>query len=200
MKRLASGVFLCATLTLSGLPQAALAGPEPFIGEIMLTGANFCPRGWADANGQLLAVAQNAALFSLLGTTYGGDGRTTFGLPDLRGRVAIHTGQGPGLSNRNQGSKSGAENHTLTVSEMPQHTHGLRGSNNAATAKIPSGNVPAKTRRNAYAPGSGPLSPMASTSLGPGGTPNPITICNRFSRFVFALPYREFIPLGTKLW
>ena len=194
MKRLASGVFLCATLTLSGLPQAALAGPEPFIGEIMLTGANFCPRGWADANGQLLAVAQNAALFSLLGTTYGGDGRTTFGLPDLRGRVAIHTGQGPGLSNRNQGSKSGAEKHTLTVSEMPQHIHGLRGSNNAATAKIPSGNVPAKTRRNAYAPGSGPLSPMASTSLGPAGNTQPHNNMQPFLTIRFCVALQGIYP------
>ena len=194
MKRLASGVFLCATLTLSGLPQAALAGPEPFIGEIMLTGANFCPRGWADANGQLLAVAQNAALFSLLGTTYGGDGRTTFGLPDLRGRVAIHTGQGPGLSNRNQGSKSGAEKHTLTVSEMPQHTHGLRGSTNAATAKIPSGNVPALTRRNAYAPGSGPLSPMASTSLGPAGNTQPHNNMQPFLTIRFCVALQGIYP------
>lgn len=84
---------------------------------------NFAPRGWAFCDGQLLAVSQNDALFSLLGTIYGGDGRTTFGLPDLRGRLPIHAGQGPGLSQRRLGSKGGAENVTLTVNQLPNHNH-----------------------------------------------------------------------------
>ncbi len=96
---------------------------DPFIGQIQTFGFNFAPRGWARCDGQLLPISSNSALFSLLGTTYGGDGRTTFGLPDLRGRAALHQGQGPGLSNRNLGQRAGAENTTLTVNQMPSHNH-----------------------------------------------------------------------------
>jgi len=96
---------------------------EPFIGQIIMFGGNFAPRGWALCDGALLAISSNSALFSILGTTYGGDGRTSFALPDLRGRVAIHAGNGPGLSNRNLGQKGGAENHTMSVNEMPSHNH-----------------------------------------------------------------------------
>ena len=85
---------------------------EPFLGEIMQVGFNFAPRGWAHCNGQILPIAQNSALFSLLGTTYGGDGETTFGLPDLRGRVSLHPGTGPGLSPRSWGARDGDEVHT----------------------------------------------------------------------------------------
>ena len=97
----------------------------PFIGEIMLTGYNFESMGFAFCNGQLLPIAQNGALFTLLGTTFGGDGQTTFALPDLRGRVAIHYGQGDGLSNYQLGQISGAENFVLTSSQLPEHTHTL---------------------------------------------------------------------------
>ena len=96
---------------------------EPFIAEIKMFGGNFAPRGWAFCNGQLLAVSSNTALFSILGTTYGGDGRTTFALPNLRGRVAVHAGNGAGLTNRPLGEKSGTESTTLTISQMPSHTH-----------------------------------------------------------------------------
>ena len=96
---------------------------EPFLGEIRIFGFNFNPRGWAFCDGQLLPIAQNSALFSLLGTIYGGDGRTTFALPDLRSRVPAHEGQGPGLSNYPLGSKGGAEYHTLNVNEIPPHNH-----------------------------------------------------------------------------
>lgn len=98
---------------------------EPFIGEIRLFGFNFAPRGWALCDGQLLDIASHSALFSLLGTTYGGDGRTTFGLPDLRGRVAVHKGSGPGLTTRNMGQKAGAETVTLNVNQIPPHRHSL---------------------------------------------------------------------------
>ena len=96
---------------------------EPFVGEIRMFAGNFAPRGWAYCDGQLLAVSQNDALFSLLGTIYGGDGRTTFGLPDLRGRIPIHAGRGPGLSDRRLGAKLGSETVTLTQSELPPHSH-----------------------------------------------------------------------------
>lgn len=96
---------------------------EPFLGEIKMFGGNFAPRGYAFCQGQLLSIAQNTALFSLLGTTYGGNGQTTFGLPDLRGRSPVGIGQGPGLSPVNLGEVSGVENTTLTVNQMPQHSH-----------------------------------------------------------------------------
>ena len=108
----------------SFLSQAPVFASEAYLGEIRnFSGLNFCPRGWADADGRLLQVSQNDALFSLFGTIYGGDGRTTFGLPDLRGRMAIHQGDGPGLSNRPIGSKGGSETETLTVNQLPSHTH-----------------------------------------------------------------------------
>lgn len=96
---------------------------EPFIGEIRMFASNFAPRGWAFCDGQLLQVSQHDALFSLLGTIYGGDGRTTFGLPDLRGRVPLHQGTGPGLSQRRIGSRAGAESTTLTLNQIPSHSH-----------------------------------------------------------------------------
>ncbi len=101
-------------------------GIEPFIAEIIMFGGNFAPRGWAFCDGQLLPIAQNQALFSILGTTYGGDGRTTFALPDLRGRTAIHPGTGPGLSNRRLGERGGSETNTLTLPQLPNHTHTIR--------------------------------------------------------------------------
>lgn len=100
---------------------------EPFIGQICLFGYPFAPRGWADCDGQLLAIAQNTALFSLLGTTYGGDGRTTFGLPDLRGRVPIHVGHGNGLEGRKLGQAFGNSTTVLTPAQLPAHHHGLDG-------------------------------------------------------------------------
>ena len=96
---------------------------NPFIGEVVMFGGNFAPRGWAFCNGQLLSIAQNTALFSILGTTYGGDGRSTFALPDLRGRTPIHPGSGPGLTPYRLGQKGGVEDHTLTINEMPTHNH-----------------------------------------------------------------------------
>lgn len=118
---------------------------EPFVGEIRMFAGNFAPRGWAFCDGQLLAVSQNDALFSLLGTIYGGDGRTTFGLPDLRGRIPLHAGHGPGLSDRRLGSKSGAEKVTLTVNQLPSHTHPAQASNDTANELQPASNrVPAQ--------------------------------------------------------
>ena len=99
---------------------------DGMIGEVKLFAGNFAPRNWALCEGQLLSIAQNTALFSILGTTYGGDGRTTFALPDLRGRVPVGIGQGPGLSSVQDGQKQGAENVTLTIAQLPMHDHGLK--------------------------------------------------------------------------
>jgi microcystin-dependent protein len=98
---------------------------EPFLGEIRLFPYNFAPKNYAFCQGQLLSIAQNTALFSLLGTTFGGNGQTTFALPDLRGRRAISSGQGPGLSNYSLGQVSGTESQTLTVNNLPAHNHGV---------------------------------------------------------------------------
>jgi len=108
---------------------------DPFLAEIVMFGGNFAPRGWALCDGQLLAISQNTALFSLLGTTYGGDGRTTFALPDLRGRAAVHAGTGPGLTNRRLGERSGTEHNILNVTQIPSHSHAasLKVSNADAT-------------------------------------------------------------------
>ncbi len=99
---------------------------EPFIGQIIMFGGNFAPRGWALCDGQLLAISSHSALFSILGTTYGGDGRTSFGLPDLRSRVPMHAGTGPGLSNRRLGATVGEEYVTLTPAQIPSHTHAMK--------------------------------------------------------------------------
>jgi microcystin-dependent protein len=105
---------------------------DPFISEIRLVSFNFAPLGWASCNGQFLPINQNQALFSLLGTVYGGNGQTTFALPDLRGRVPIHVGQG-----FTEGQRGGESTHTLTMQELPQHVHTLSGATNAATTDTP---------------------------------------------------------------
>jgi microcystin-dependent protein len=134
---------------------------SPFIGEIKMVGFTFAPRSWANCDGQLLPISQNTALFSLLGTTYGGDGRTTFALPDLRGRVPMHTGQGAGLTNRPMGQRSGAEAVALTAGNLPAHDHDagslaatttvtVRGSSGDADATSPSSAALAVTREDTY--------------------------------------------------
>lgn len=107
--------------------KQAIRGEDPFVAEIQMFGFNFAPRGYLSCNGQLLAISSNAALFSLVGTTYGGNGTTTFALPDLQGRIPIQQGQGSGLSPRDLGETGGVETVTLIASEMPAHTHAVSG-------------------------------------------------------------------------
>lgn len=124
--------YLLATAILAtglSLPPEKAAAQEPYLGQLMLFAGNFCPRGWSNANGALLSINSDTALFSLYGTYYGGDGRTTFGLPDLRGRAPVHNGQGPGLSSISIGSRGGVENTTLTVNQMPAHNHIVNATN-----------------------------------------------------------------------
>ena len=110
---------------------------EPFLAEIRMFGFNFAPRGWAFCDGQILPINQNQSLFSLLGTTYGGDGRTSFALPDLRSRVPIHVGAIPGGNNHTLGSESGEERHVLSVSETPAHNHSLNLTSDDGDVPIP---------------------------------------------------------------
>lgn len=131
---------------------------DPFLGEIRMVGFNFAPRGWAMCQGQLLSIAQNNALFALLGTLYGGDGQTTFGLPDYRGRSPVGMGQGPGLSAVVQGEMAGTENVTLTLNQMPMHNHVATASASSATAQVA---IPAATT------GTTQSAPGTTTVLGP---------------------------------
>src|SRR5215208_6028812 len=139
---------------------------EPFLSEIRIMSFSFAPKGWALASGQLLPIAQNQALFSLLGTTFGGDGRVNFALPDFRGRTPIHVGSGHTL-----GERGGEPAHTLTLAELPTHTHFASGSTSTADQPVPAGNllgavdVTAFTT-NAYAPANGNFVAMAPTSIG----------------------------------
>lgn len=119
---------------------------EGYIGEIRMFAGNFAPRNWALCDGQLLSIAQHTALFSILGTVYGGDGRTTFALPDLRGRVAIHPGNGPGLSSYRLGQTGGAETNTMTISQMPQHNHPVNAVAEDGNQSVPTRNLPAGTK------------------------------------------------------
>jgi microcystin-dependent protein len=135
---------------------------EPFLSEIRIMSFSFAPKGWAMCNGQLLPINQNQALFSLLGTTYGGDGRVNFALPDLRGRVPLHVGAGLTL-----GNKGGEQSHTVTMNEMPMHTHALQGSSSNADVVVPTGNVLA-TSSQLYGPANQltTLDPTTNGSVG----------------------------------
>lgn len=140
---------------------------EPILGEIRAVGFTFAPRGWALCDGSLVAIRSNTALFSLLGTNYGGDGKNTFGLPDLRGRAIVDAGQGAGLSQYPVGAMVGTESVTLTQAEMPAHTHSPTGTVNinptAGNSASPAGNYLANSTANQY--GEGAINTMAANSV-----------------------------------
>ena len=147
-------LFLSAACALAGLSAAPVcwAGDAPYVGEIMCGAWNFAPRGTLNANGAILPIQQNTALFSLLGTTYGGNGTTNFQLPDLRGRAMLGVGQGPSLSPYDLGEVSGTEGQTLSINHMPAHAHLVtpRGSSADASLASPAGAVPAAKARTTY--------------------------------------------------
>lgn len=158
-KRLMVAAALAGTMSTT---TPAHAGSQPFLGQIIFYPYNFCPRGWATTQGQILSIAQNTALFSLLGTTYGGNGQTTFALPNLSGRSVVGQGNGPGLTPRDLGEQGGAESQTLTINEMPSHTHtGLMttiSANGDTTVAIRNGFAGVA---NSYQPGAPPITPPA---------------------------------------
>lgn len=154
---------------------------EPFLSEIVIFSFDFAPKGWARCSGQLLPISQNQALFALLGTTFGGDGRTTFALPDLRGRAPLGQGQGPQLSSYQLGQTSGAETSTLSASHLPAHTHAVTPSSLTATARgtsapgnqqTPVGALPAVDASGALGrySDSGPNASMQASAVGVSGT------------------------------
>ncbi len=157
-------VFSVAAATAIFSAPESQAGLDPFLGEIVWVGFSFCPVGYAEANGQLLSIAQNSALFSLLGVTYGGDGRNNFALPDLRGRSPVNAGTGPGLSSINYGEMGGNEYVSLAVNQLPSHTHAatLRGTTTSGNVDSPEGAVLAnKSRSGIYS-----NSAVANTNMG----------------------------------
>ena len=141
---------------------------DPTLAEISMFGGNFNPRLWANCDGQLLSINSNQALFSLLGTTYGGDGRTTFGLPELRGRVAVHTGSGPGLTPRQMGQRSGSETNTLTIAQLPSHGHAIN-ARDEGTTDDPTGAFIAGDGTNAFGSSSNVVMSNAAVANNGGG-------------------------------
>ncbi len=149
---------------------------QPFLGMVCSFGFNFAPQGWQLCQGQLIPINQNTALFSLLGTTYGGNGTSTFALPDLRGRVGISFGQGDGLSDYELGEVSGSETVTLTSGQMPEHSHTLNASNVTANTPSPNGSslaVDPTGLSGFYESGSTPATPMNINTIAPAGGSQP---------------------------
>jgi microcystin-dependent protein len=162
---------------------------QPFIGDIYIFAGDYAPRGWAFCDGQLLSIAQNQALFSILGTTYGGNGQTNFALPDLRGRAPMHFGQGPGLSNRTLGERGGSEGVALAQTEMPQHNHIASGTDATGTHTGPANAVWATSARSdAQYSARGTVS-MSPNALGAAGGGQPHNNMQPFLalRFIIAL-------------
>lgn len=171
---------------------------EPFIAEIRLFGFNFPPRGWATCDGQLLPISQNSALFALLGTNYGGNGTSNFGLPDLRGRVPMHPGQGPGLSQHGLGESGGAETVPLVAVEMPSHSHALMVSNEIGEDRKPDGELLARsTGGPLYGPVPSPpdsLVPLSISMVGPTGASQPHNNLMPFQVVNFCIALQGIFP------
>ena len=162
---------------------------EPFLSEIRIFSFGYAPRSWAMCNGQLLPINQNQALFSLLGTTYGGNGQTTFALPDLRGSIPIHTGQGHTL-----GEKAGEAVHTLTQSEMPQHLHFLNASSQNANTPVPGNDLPASAN-NAYVnPAAGSLTTLQPATISNVGGSQPHENRQPYLTLTFCIALQGIFP------
>lgn len=146
---------------------------SPYIGEIRIFAGNFAPLGWAFCDGSSLAIAQNSALFSLIGTTYGGDGVNNFNLPDLRSRVPVHAGQGTGLSAYVLGQSGGEESVTLTTAQIPSHAHVPQGSSNNGTSVDPTNNYWAASATTQFVPGASANATMNPSTLGNAGGSQP---------------------------
>jgi microcystin-dependent protein len=170
---------------------------DPFVAEIRVFPFNFAPKGWAWCDGQLLPLSQNTALFSLLGTTYGGDGKSNFALPDLQGRAPMHPGQGPGLSLHDLGETGGSETVTLLESEIPSHGHTLRASQADATTRITAGQMPATSLGlSLYGAPAANVS-MSDNTLAPAGGDQPHNNLQPYLTFYFNIALQGVFPPRT---
>lgn len=172
---------------------------DPFVAEIRIFAFNFAPRGWAFCDGQLLPLSQNTALFSLLGTTYGGDGKSTFALPDLQGSAAMHPGQGPGLSLRDLGEIGGSETVSLLQSEMPSHTHALNAQNAPGDTSSPGGAAYSRALgATPYQPPAGqPQVAMAPEAIGVTGGSQPHNNLQPYLTLNFNIALQGVFPPRT---
>jgi microcystin-dependent protein len=170
---------------------------DPFVAEIRIFPFNFAPKGWAWCDGQLLPLSQNTALFSLLGTTYGGNGKSNFALPDLQGRAPLHPGQGPGLSLYDLGQTGGSETVSLLESEIPSHSHALRASNDAGLTNTAAGTVVARPfgrGNNLFQAANAGISPMAPEALAPTGGDQPHNNLQPYLTFYFCIALQGVFP------
>jgi microcystin-dependent protein len=173
---------------------------DPFVAEIRIFPFNFAPRGWAWCNGQLLPISQNTALFSLLGTTYGGNGKSTFALPDLQGRAPMHPGQGPGLSLHDLGETGGSDTVTLLQSEMPNHPHTMRANTDFADLQVPSParSIARSQNANAYkAPAGQPVVQLNPGALAPAGGDQPHNNLQPYLTLYFNIALQGVFPPRT---
>jgi microcystin-dependent protein len=179
---------------------------DPFVAEVRLFPYNFAPLGWAACDGQLLPIAQNTALFSLIGTMYGGDGKTTFGLPDLRGRVPVQAGQGAGLSNYDQGQTGGADTVTLALAQIPSHSHAVQALSSGGSATATSSPAPntsfgpsqARAVSTGYVtPSSGSVPPtatMSASAIAPSGGSLPHNNLSPYLTLTFCIALQGIFP------
>ena len=167
---------------------------NPFLSEIRIFAGNFAPTGWALCNGQLLPISQNTALFSLLGTFYGGDGKTTFALPDLQGSAPMHQGQGPGLSQRFIGEQAGEQAVTLIQSEMPAHSHALNGTNQLQNLPDPANHTLARANANAYVQNPTGFAQMNGLAIGITGDNLPHNNMPPFLTLTFIIALQGVFP------
>lgn len=170
---------------------------DPFVAEIRIFPFNFAPKGWAWCDGQLLPLSQNTALFSLLGTTYGGNGKSNFALPDLQGRAPMHPGQGPGLSLHDLGETGGSETVSLLESEIPAHSHTVRASNILSDTPNPAGNTLARFANAYQQTVNANLVPMAPEALPPAGGDQPHNNLQPYLTFYFCIALQGVFPPRT---
>lgn len=167
---------------------------DPFVAEIRIFPFNFAPRGWAWCDGQLMPLSQNTALFSLLGTTYGGDGKTTFALPNLQGGAAMHPGQGPGLSLHDLGETGGSETVTLLESEIPAHSHSVNASEGDGNERSPTGQLLATGIAVSQYQAPGPQTFLASSAVTPAGGDQPHNNMQPYLTFYFNIALQGVFP------